>query len=729
MNFGPFPVLAGHGWGRGDPARERSTISDGSSNHVHGARSKKHRDRCHYVPGCCLVHMIHLELYPASRGNSAPESGTDTDTDTDTDTVIVTLTRSTEAHRGIWEMIQRRRTTISAGAGGRIVMVAWILLVVCLKSPWAMASTIGPFLDSYSVDFTVVPTSPTDDLQTQTDAYGACECNLTFAQCDGNCCCDVDCTSAELALFTGCLAEGPSASTLRTCVDRESVQKTNLPESAGLTAQDSAGDLLCIKYDNSPSKGYFFSSPSFVSSTSVNDRFSSLSSTDTFEEADVTTATTVSGAYKVNYPIVAFRTASLTRYYGGALSLPQPGPMGTCDGYFSVKYLMNVEGVTCTQKLSASAPALCSTPDEFMDQSFYVGTSLYVGTTASATPASALSNFVNPTAGQWSVGSSRTVSGSGSFASVTTSGTSCGNVVDEVVYVISHDGAGTITGVQVNLHVDSLSSTQTYLQQKFSVYWIGPTGVAVQSRSKSGNPGYVPGQPVMAGVASTSGSKTAINQYVLGLLLTAPDRTGACVKEYSTVKFLYDSAVSCSKSFTNRAAFQTECLTMPVPSELSSLTAFYVGKFGNSNANNISDWLAFNTLSAPASTPTWDATNFRCSGMVTGVKIRFLYTFAGRLDNPQTIITGASILYVKDVVTWPGEVSSSSSWSMHLRSSVSFVMQSANVADITPSAPPILPRLPDDVLYPFHADTGVSGSPVATLSFGIAVAALLALMF
>jgi hypothetical protein len=51
-----------------------------------------------------------------------------------------------------------------------------------------------------------------------------CVCDLTFGQCDLNCCCDADCTTDQKAQFEGantCLPEGPAPSKFTKCIDLE----------------------------------------------------------------------------------------------------------------------------------------------------------------------------------------------------------------------------------------------------------------------------------------------------------------------------------------------------------------------------------------------------------------------------------------------------------------------------------------------------------------------------
>lgn len=598
--------------------------------------------------------------------------------------------------------------------GGVLPLASIAYLVVSGLVLSCCADVVGPYVDSFPIDWTLVPLSPTNSLVTQTDAYGACECNLTYEQCDANCCCDPDCTTPERALFQYCMPTGPSNATLETCVSQQSMYTTNLPESAGLTAQTSANNVLCIKYDNSPSKGYFFSEPSFLSTSSTDALFPTPapSTTATFEEESMTTASTIPSLYSVGTPVVAYRTSGKLAYTNGYLSTPQPGPTGLCEGNFYAAYMQQTLGAACPQPLSNTSMS-CSSADPILDQSYYVGSSsVYIGTTPQATASSPSSQLVTPTAGQWYYVPDGSVSGSSAFVSVNSTSNPyiCNNVITGVVYVVTHDGAGTILSVIANLYANTLDVREGFVTQTVSVFWV-LTGTATgQSRSMSGDPGYLAGQPVLGGTLSSQSGKNAILQGVRGMRITGPARDGTCFLESKTVRFLHDTAVSCTSSYSNQAALQSACQAGTIPTPLSGLTSWYIGKYGVANANNISDWISLGSLTTPSIAPTWDSTYLRCAGLVTGVRVRFVYTFAGRLDNPQMLITGASMSYVQEVVQWPGEVSSSSSLSVTLRSSVSFLQQSTDISLITPPAPPVLPRLPSDVLYPFSSDASPSSA-------------------
>lgn len=92
----------------------------------------------------------------------------------------------------------------------------------------------------------------------------SCTCDLTAGLCDYNCCCDHECTAAEITAFreseAGCLPEGPEEATVTMCTEADRLNE-RFPLTYTGTAEESARRLLCVAYDNSDVKGTFFEDP------------------------------------------------------------------------------------------------------------------------------------------------------------------------------------------------------------------------------------------------------------------------------------------------------------------------------------------------------------------------------------------------------------------------------------------------------------------------------------
>jgi hypothetical protein len=153
---------------------------------------------------------------------------------------------------------------------------------------------------------------------------------LTADACDPNCCCDVDCSQADiLSTFQGgCLLSnyGNATSSLPFC--SQLLLKVNTWQSSDVIPISSPQGL-CVVLANSPIKGNFFQgSDVFTSSSSFSERFelapfplesTTASVQDVFSQS---TSYKYGDAIKINFPL-----ASLT----GSLSLPMANPLGLCD--------------------------------------------------------------------------------------------------------------------------------------------------------------------------------------------------------------------------------------------------------------------------------------------------------------------------------------------------------------------------------------------------------------
>ena len=141
----------------------------------------------------------------------------------------------------------------------------------------------------------------------------------------------------------------------------------------------------------------------------------------------------------------------------------------------------------------------------------------------------------------------------------------CSNAVVEIAYTFTHDGEGHVSAASATLVLGNITvdGSFTTLQQKFSVAWATAAAVTtsleagnVIPRAMSGNPGYIAGKSVLAGVLASdpSGSgKQAINAYVDGLLLN--DCTGAMTVP---VTFGDSTTFGCTLTLTE-AQLETYC--------------------------------------------------------------------------------------------------------------------------------------------------------------------------
>jgi len=98
--------------------------------------------------------------------------------------------------------------------------------------------------DSYAIDWNTVPTTqPSQPSFSETKlTEGTCSCDITYAVCDNRCCCDSDCTTAQVALFSdACVEVNNVTAKPRQCIDKDFVVYFN-PSSGMEYTRQSYGD-------------------------------------------------------------------------------------------------------------------------------------------------------------------------------------------------------------------------------------------------------------------------------------------------------------------------------------------------------------------------------------------------------------------------------------------------------------------------------------------------------
>ena len=98
-----------------------------------------------------------------------------------------------------------------------------------------------------------------------------CLCDLTFNQCDVNCCCDGDCTGDDVQLFSECWTPPEEKFSRKYCFSSRS-GGIGAWNNSGLRAEEQRGGLFCIARDNVP-KLTFYQSRGPISSEEMIQRF------------------------------------------------------------------------------------------------------------------------------------------------------------------------------------------------------------------------------------------------------------------------------------------------------------------------------------------------------------------------------------------------------------------------------------------------------------------------
>jgi len=230
-----------------------------------------------------------------------------------------------------------------------------------------------------------------------------------------------------------------------------------------------------------------------------------------------------------------------------------------------------------------------------------------------------------------------------------------------------------------------MAGTFVTVPQTYSVTWASSASVTrsyalgnAVARDMSGNPGYIPGKPVLAGTKQTEGgtSKEAIEMWVDGLGLkqcTGTDLT------YVT----YGDSMTFGCSLTLSLAQLEAMCTSKSQLAMFGTTATHVGAFGNADPLRTAEWVEI-VSEAPASLSTvWQSSSRSCSGVAAGLNVEFLTAPVGEEGNPQNKILVARVAYARDTWTY---TSRTGTQTFVLTTSVSFVPK--GTTGLCPHPPP-----------------------------------------
>ena len=413
-----------------------------------------------------------------------------------------------------------------------------------------------------------------------------------------------------------CLDEGPAPPSLDYCVASSAVSSVNLESSSTLSVVTNneaslsfLSQQLCIVDSNSAELGKYFTDPGFASMDDI--ATAKTREIGKFFIPDPTAVTAAETAksealatseYRVNDTIAA------TGSPGGVFTLPGKTFSGVCGYTNVVGFGLNLPSAIdeqyseCDVNLANLATACVGSTlnsDNLIN-------SLTLASTKGSAPAS-----ITPTvssmkyrsrlggAEQTLTAVDGTLSPAATYTdddqNISISGR-CEFAVAEAHFQITHDGAGTITAVAVDLvyadailvdgvgayRTNAVTGTEPFVdpnsfRQKFSVKFLktGETPIP-----KSGSPGYVVGAPLLAGYVtpdpSGTSTKKAVSRLEDGLPIPGAGLDGHCGANYnSPVRFGISQSSSCA-----------------VPMTLAGLQAFCEGNVNVADDGTIDTYMA-----------------------------------------------------------------------------------------------------------------------------------------
>ncbi|XP_059586295.1 tectonic-3 isoform X3 [Alligator mississippiensis] len=306
----------------------------------------------------------------------------------------------------------------------------------------------------------------------------ACPCDLRRGACDVACCCDADCDPRcdlrpPRAAFARCLPGSTRAKT-QVCVEQSLIFRNNTPYPTE-TVTDSSGQtrLFCVQLNDS--KLNYFQQPQEVTESNfpvLLEQYGGPSFVSPSQPMPPPSA-----FYRVGDPIQTYFVASSV-----VSTLRQPVGMGAsrlCVDSNPAGFLES-KSTSCTRTFT-NLSSSCTT-DPALDAASYYRDFTVLKTPLNMTVTQSMqvkvTPLVQPEAPQMQ-------------------GSTCHNIVSEVIYNIEFNGTHGIRNVSVQFKVTNISEAWgSSLQQHFTLHFWSRTPSPTLPRS--GNPGYITGAPLLA---------------------------------------------------------------------------------------------------------------------------------------------------------------------------------------------------------------------------------------
>lgn len=388
---------------------------------------------------------------------------------------------------------------------------------------------------------------------------------------------------------------------------------------------------------------------------------------------------------------------------GITFKFPLPNSFGLWDQVQTVSFLKDINSTTCTRYTTLS------TWDKNLNGNSYTSLTFYSeGTT----------NTVAVTAGTiWVVTDlTKAVSTSTtSFqaASLSTSGTSCtcSNLLKEIHYTVYTSGSTKITSITADVVYVTLAAATWTNTIRFDQTYSITFKDSQYSRVQSGSPGYQKGLKLLAGaVSSTTANFISANEG--GFELYGADESGNCLIDstsFTTTSSYYRNPIL---TFNDGAIYgwkltytNTQLQTFCTGTDNQNIALFknlinnlkYVGIYGNSNPNFISDWVAVNYVSTSATSASYSGRGCSFDG---GMSLRVYLTRLGTTSNPQYKVSAVRVIPQR--ILWThSKLLSTDTQDFHALLSISYHIVPQGSTDFNPSVPNDLPKMPKNTLYPF----------------------------
>jgi len=260
------------------------------------------------------------------------------------------------------------------------------------------------------------------------------------------------------------------------------------------------------------------------------------------------------------------------------------------------------------------------------------------------------------------------------------------------------------------------------LGQTYAVQFTG--GTSATTFQRSGNPGYIVGKPVLAGMINTNGTAVTVSSDTINWLYLPQSPSSTLCSDVNTtgtddrvgIDFAYNMVGGCGipvtvENFTDTAtctALRAE--TLAVISRLVNSND-RVGIYGNSDPADPNDWATIldRTPADWGAAYTGTDSNYECTQVLTAMRLELLFAKVGSIDRAQNTVVGAR--YVP-IYRTEGFVCTSfycdttlapATRQQHLQVtfSVAFLDVTETAEGVNEHQPDLIRKLPRNFFYPF----------------------------
>ncbi|XP_072456575.1 tectonic-1 isoform X2 [Notamacropus eugenii] len=508
-----------------------------------------------------------------------------------------------------------------------------------------------------------------------------CVCDLLVEECDINCCCDPDCSSTDFSLFSTCSVPVVSSDS-HFCFQKVALYEMNFtahpPERLFHLIEKTNPSAFCL-YTLNYRIALSFIIPELPNENDFDNFLKKSVNFANTKESDISHSTILNAptATKYRYSVPVQTSDSF-------LKLPAPLFSSHCSDNNPVGFLMN-EIFRCIRRVTLER---CG-EDRALSMSQYIQPKILAKPNSSKEiPITIESVFLQSLNKTMTRNAQSDVLLHPTFA-IINGLKACTNVVLQVKYRITYTETGEITKAKICFLLGTVSSSMLPLQQQFHVRFLQQN---TKSFPLSGNPGYVPGQPLIAGYKIESHVVQSTNRYGQFTIFYSLAEQNCLLAEglRKPVFFGNNMITGCKIRLTET----TDCQLVGKRLEkllIGDSLPKYISSFGNSSPQNLQDWVPvhFSTLSVKKQKP--------CSIPVI-YDIRVKWTKYGSLMNPQAKIVNVA---VKMIASAFSKTDLEKGRMVQVSTIVSFFDVSAPAEAGYKAQPTIDAKLPFNFFFPF----------------------------